>query len=339
MIISPLTSNKKWFSILIALGTTGVLLILVIGLASLYLNEMKLSRLQYDNIFTYSQAEGAFEYAMLKVKNHQDGFEDAMNSTDPDGKMFTWGTDRTKWVTTQYSIDAQTREYTGALDSEKSVIIPLFVGTGNIIGTQKSRDPRYPGSLEQVTHIDLVWAVDSTNLSWSIIAMTESGSVGITGTGEINASSIGTMRMRWVECYNFDGTQNTTANIIQDGNCKMSDLVNPSDITIQWEQIEYFYDLVGKVDDFLKGDGTIVFNPADIASRQVKMKISNPYIMVYNAGAPQSISLKSDTPFSLPTLKITTESRKGDAAQKFEFTENKAKYSEALNFWVYNTSP
>ena len=96
MIISSLTSDKKGFSILIALGTTGVLLILVIGLATLYINEMKLSRLQYDNIFTYSQAEGAFEYAMLKVKNHQSGFQDSLNSTDPDGQMFPGNTDRTK---------------------------------------------------------------------------------------------------------------------------------------------------------------------------------------------------------------------------------------------------
>lgn len=338
MIISSLTSDKKGFSILIALGTTGVLLILVIGLASLYLNEMKLSRLQYDNIFTYSQAEGAFEYAMLKAKNHQDGFQDAMNSSDPDGQMFLWGTDRTKWVTTQYEIDAQTREYTGALDSWKSIIIPLFVGSGNIIGTQKSREPNYTWSVEQVKDITLN-STDPSTLSWSIIAMSGSESVGITGTGEINASSLATLRMRWVECYNFDGTENTTANIIQDGNCRMSVLVNPSDVTMQWEQIEYFYDLVWKVDDFLKGDGTIIFNSSDIASRQVKMDISNPYIMIYNAWVTQFISLKANTPFSLPTLKITTESRKGDAAQKFEFTENKAKYSEALNFWVYNTSP
>lgn len=79
-----------------ALGTTGILLILVVGLASLYINEMKLSRLQYDNIFTYAQAEGAFEYAMLKVKNHQDGFQDSMSGSDVDGKMFTGSTTRTQ---------------------------------------------------------------------------------------------------------------------------------------------------------------------------------------------------------------------------------------------------
>lgn len=332
MIISSLTSCKKGFSILIALGTTGVLLILVIGLASLYLNEMKLSRLQYDNIFTYSQAEGAFEYAMLKVKNHQDGFQDAINSSDPDGQMFLWSTDRTKGVTTQYNIDAQTREYTATLDSEKSIIIPLFVGTGNVIGGN-SRDPWYSGASEQVTQIDLVGSVNSSNLSWSIIAMSGSESVGITGTGEITTTSLSTMRLRWVQCYNGWGSLEP---IWANGMCPLSTTTLSDWSTAIGEALEYFYDISDTVDNFLKSDGSFDFGQW---TTKIKMAISNPYIIIYNAWVSQNIDLKANTPFSLPTLKITTESRKGDAAQKFEFTENKAKYSEALNFWVYNTSP
>ncbi|MBP6981183.1 hypothetical protein KBB25_00190 [Candidatus Gracilibacteria bacterium] len=327
MIISSLTSDKKGFSILIALGTTGVLLILVIGLASLYLNEMKLSRLQYDNIFTYSQAEGAFEYAMLKVKNHQDGFQDAMNSSDPDGQMFLGGTDRTKGVTTQYEIDAQTREYTGTLDSGKSIIIPLFVGSGNIIGTQKSREPNYPGSVEQVKDITLN-SIDPSTLSWSIIAMSGSESVGITGTGLIDGTEVATMRLRGVDCYDISGMKDLSPN---PGSC-----INPA---FQAEELEYFFDIQGKVSDFLKSNGSSDFG---IPPNSVRMSITSPYLMIFNNSAgSQDIILKSpsSTAFALPTLKITTESRKGDAAQKFEFTENKAKYSEALNFGVYNTSP
>jgi hypothetical protein len=40
-----------------ALGTTGVLLIIIIGLANVFQKEMQLSRLQYNTILTYSQAE------------------------------------------------------------------------------------------------------------------------------------------------------------------------------------------------------------------------------------------------------------------------------------------
>ncbi len=64
--------THRGFSILVALGTVGVLLIIVTGLATIYINEMKLSRMQYDNIIAYAGSEGAFEYALLKVKNHRE---------------------------------------------------------------------------------------------------------------------------------------------------------------------------------------------------------------------------------------------------------------------------
>jgi hypothetical protein len=52
-----LSSSHKGFSILLALGSIGVLLIIVTSLASIYMNEMKLSRMQYNNIIAYAQAE------------------------------------------------------------------------------------------------------------------------------------------------------------------------------------------------------------------------------------------------------------------------------------------
>jgi uncharacterized membrane protein len=56
MILSPHTSQKG-FTILIALGTIGILLIIATSLASIYINELKLSQLQYNNILAYAQAE------------------------------------------------------------------------------------------------------------------------------------------------------------------------------------------------------------------------------------------------------------------------------------------
>ncbi len=40
-----------------ALGSIGVLLIIMVSLASIYINELKLSRMQYNNILAYAQAE------------------------------------------------------------------------------------------------------------------------------------------------------------------------------------------------------------------------------------------------------------------------------------------
>ena len=55
-----------------ALGVIAILLIVVTGLASTYIREMKLSRTTYDEVIAYANAEGMFEYAMLKVRNHRE---------------------------------------------------------------------------------------------------------------------------------------------------------------------------------------------------------------------------------------------------------------------------
>jgi Tfp pilus assembly protein PilX len=90
--------NNKGFSIIIAMGTIGVLLIIVVGLASTYLRELRLTRSSYDDIVAYASAEGMFEYGMLKVHNHREGFQDQVNTTDNiDGKEnFLLTTDRSR---------------------------------------------------------------------------------------------------------------------------------------------------------------------------------------------------------------------------------------------------
>lgn len=88
--------SQKGFSILMALGSIGVLLIIVVGLASTYIREFKLSRTTYNDIVAAAGAEGVFEYGMLKVRNHRDGFADAISSVEPDSSMFTLSTDRSK---------------------------------------------------------------------------------------------------------------------------------------------------------------------------------------------------------------------------------------------------
>ena len=61
--------------------------------------------------------------------------------------------------------------------------------------------------------------------------------------------------------------------------------------------------------------------------------------MVYNDSAsPKNIRITSNenTPFSLPTVTVTAESRKNDSLQTFRFVEDKSKYYDALKYGVYN---
>jgi hypothetical protein len=93
----------------------------------IFLGELKLSRYQYDSIIATEQAEGAFEYAMLKVANHRDGFEDQMTVTDLDQAIFAGSTPRTINNTITYTLHAQTGAYSETLAPGDYLIFPLFV--------------------------------------------------------------------------------------------------------------------------------------------------------------------------------------------------------------------
>ena len=80
-------NNTSGFSILMAIGTIAVLMILVTSLALTYMRETKLSRYSYNDVLTQAASEGTFEYAMLKVGNHRSGFEDSTMSGDLDGNL------------------------------------------------------------------------------------------------------------------------------------------------------------------------------------------------------------------------------------------------------------
>lgn len=73
-----------------ALGITAILMIAVTGLSVMYMREFKLSRLSYDEVLSSASSEGMFEYGMLKIRNHADGFEDTVDSSvqDLDTEMF-----------------------------------------------------------------------------------------------------------------------------------------------------------------------------------------------------------------------------------------------------------
>jgi len=109
------------------LGTIGVLLILVVGLASTYIREMKLSRTSYDEVLAYANAEGMFEYAMLKVRNHREGFADSVSRSEIDGDILTPITDRSRGMESSYEITANSIDETFPLTQNSHLIIPLFV--------------------------------------------------------------------------------------------------------------------------------------------------------------------------------------------------------------------
>jgi len=121
-----ITKSHKGFSILIALGTIWVLLILVTWLTITYIREIQLSRTTYDEIIANMSAEGIFEYAMLKIRNHREGFSDSMSSKNVDGKIFLLESERSKNLESEYKIQASATGYLQVLNQNEHLIIPLF---------------------------------------------------------------------------------------------------------------------------------------------------------------------------------------------------------------------
>lgn len=108
-------TNSSGFSILMAIGTIGVLLILVTSLAISYIRESRLSRYSYDDVIASTAAEGEFEYAMLKTRNHKDGFQDATFSGELDGNILDLSTPRSAGLHAQYNIVASSTGQTFSL--------------------------------------------------------------------------------------------------------------------------------------------------------------------------------------------------------------------------------
>lgn len=121
--------NTSGFSLLVAIGTIAVLLVIVSSLAVLYIRETKLSRYLYDDLIASSNAEGMYEYAMLKIRNHRDGFEDSVSKSEPDGALLAPSLQRSQGLQGEYFIEGASTGSTFTLSGGDHLIIPLFASS------------------------------------------------------------------------------------------------------------------------------------------------------------------------------------------------------------------
>lgn len=170
-----------------ALGMTTFLLFVVTGIAMLYIREMRISRLGYDEIVASQISQGAFEYAMLKVKNHPDGFADAVSNDDADGKeFFTLKTPRSQQVKASYKIDSNSKEKKFVVASGKHLILPLFSAKEEEIESGKpSKKPNYNTGTTNVENLTVSGILPDQK--WTIMATEKDTerSIGMTGSGII----------------------------------------------------------------------------------------------------------------------------------------------------------
>lgn len=292
---------RRGFSILMALGIIAILFVLVGWLAALYLRELQLSRLSYDEVIASAGAEWVFEYGMLKIRNHRDGFSDTMTWGDQDGLQFGLSTSRSSALQAGYTIEAQSTGAVFELEPGNHLIIPLFVGYGEIL-SGKSQDPRFSTGTH---YTDGLTVTGIDKISWVIVAGSGAENIGLSGSGNIGGSSTHwVIRHRDVDCYDQQGVRLT--------NCSPSDRV--------YEELVYFWDESLLVDKFLSTH-------------------TDPYLMLYNtSNDSMTITIQSRTPFALPTARIEAQARNGDALQVFEFLEDRSRYYDAIRYGIYDPS-
>ncbi len=284
-----------------ALGTIGILLIIVVWIANLFINELRLSRISYDEVVAYAGAEWAFEYGMLKVRNHREWFEDELNSSEPDWTMLNLLSDRSKNMKVTYTIESASSEMIFTVWPNEHLIIPLFAST---------EDPIIPGWTSKKPHKNInVWKVTNlyvegiNGLKWTIVAMSGSESTWLSWEDNISPLSPWQIREQSAECYDSNG--------------------DPQSCSITYEEkLEYFWDKELKVSDYLWDSD-----------------ITDPYLMIFNSeNSSKDIRIATDptTPFSLPELTIEASAKKNQSLQVFRFREDHSKYYEALKYGIYN---
>lgn len=298
-------------------------MIIMVGVVQVFITEQKTSRLYYDSIVATAQADGAFEYALLKIANHRDGFQDSLRESDPDQILWSGSTARTNKNTVNYEIRAQTLSWDITLAPNEIGIFPLFVGAGNLIAwSSNSRDPSLSMNILPVKSLRLIpsgWNNDA--IAWNIVATDTKDqnnirNISISGTGGIDgANTIWMMRLDNRLCLSNAG-----------------ETVFDCQAATTEEELIYFYDMSGSVNDFLS-------NPANLSHfSSTYLKTTEPYLIVFNTDPNNAASfhLETDSPFTLPKMELYTEARKWDAVKRIRYSNDKSRYYDALKYSLYD---
>lgn len=347
--------SHKWFSILMALGITAILMIAVTSLATIYIKEYKISRLSYDEVLSEWVVEWMFEYGMLKIRNHADGFADEVSSFsgDLDANMFKLSTPRSEGMNMKYTIEANstTKEFT--IGSGSFLTIPLFIGTDDRI--ESSKESFKPNIWEKIkiTEWLQIEGLDD-NIHWTISATDENGkNIWLQGKWNIDNSELWELQLTNYYCvYFINGTKREFNSSIPCLEGTDTDATSYQMATDK-EELQYSYKIQDTVGNFfnMKKWNTSEFwkfvigtnekgKPTKTPIQKEKketFQLENFYLILYNSNTSEkTITITSKTPFALPHFTIKATASKGDASQVFKFSEDKSRIFDALKYGYYD---
>ncbi|EKE28567.1 MAG: hypothetical protein ACD_3C00043G0006 [uncultured bacterium (gcode 4)] len=290
------TNYNSWFSSIVAILLTAFLVVVSAWVLSIVLQESRNTRLVYNSISTYAWAEWAQEYALLKIKNHEEWFQDSIvEGQDSDSKLLAVNPGSINKIDQyiEYTMSTNSKKYSSTIASWDFEIIPLFFDPGSPMQIN-SKHPSLTWALVKSASLKLVW---NWNFVWNII------------WNDASWQTFG-MAWTWSNWVSIWGGYSVSSE-----NGQIKKIVADSDM---WWDIKKVTFSTMKIKDFIamyNHNYLILYNPTNS---------SFPY------------SIESLEWFSTPKTSIIASSRIWNFKQNVLFEEDKNRYFEALKYSIFN---
>ncbi len=288
--------TKSWFSVIIAMLITAFLVILSSWILSLIVQESKNTRITFNTISTYAAAEWALEYAMLKLKNHQEWFQDkVVYNDDFDSKLLASDPNNIIFQKDQiieYEINNYAKSYTWSIWVWNFEIIPLFFDSWSSMQIN-SKNPNKGISNVLKTSF---FKIENLNgdITWNII------------WNDTNWSTF------WIVWTWWTSTSFGS-----------------------WYSVDNYLWAMKKVDDSTS-EIKIDFNTWSDIWKFLQDYENNYLIMYNSSSSPVTYHIESNKGFSLPNTTIIASSTIWDFKQNIEFSESKSKLFDMLKYSLFS---
>jgi hypothetical protein len=298
--------NNGGFSTILALLLTGFLVTLTAGILFLFLSENRINLSLFSGTAAYHASEGAMEYALLKIKNHREGFSDGLSVKADEAKAMENNTPRAARI--GYEIISTGTSYSGVLAPESFEIVPLFYEAGKPLKTEEGKvwkDPRNPmkgtpqkafGSRVSTPDFSLN-IVSGDQAVWNVIGNDTTGATfGVSGI-----------------LYSVLPSAVSPGIQAQQGTLSMSSLGN-----------------------YRTYSGGVLSESTKPISAFLASYVEN-YLVMYNPSHTDSVeySISASAPFALPKTQIVASGKVMDSIINLQMTEDKSRLYDILKYSLF----
>ena len=176
---------NKWFSVILAMLIVAFLIVISSWVLSIVVEELKNTRMVFNSIATYEAWAWANEYALLKIKNHSEWFEDKVTSQDNKDYSildpFVWWP-KNKSIYMSYEIENYSTDYTWSIDRWAFDVIPLFFDSWAIMQINSKKPNKWNSNIIKTWDFTLsstwnyVWNIIWNDTNWTTFWISWSGS-------------------------------------------------------------------------------------------------------------------------------------------------------------------